>query len=612
MGLFNHLFKPRHNEAGEKAVEDNPSPAEGGKPAPPPDPTAFLQPKEFTHRRPTPPPATTRIAPPLRPAERKGPPTEAPREIVLTLGDILSHVPTQFLKTGMHDSTRELHFATGELTSDIARGRPTVPLSRIAAQCPEVFHSDIGPDDDMQIRLPLQKLLDQLGLYTPPARVSVPAVETTAEPVPATGEKSEAGEQLIHLSLTAILARCPGGLFIGERPRVDETERISLPFAPIERQLIGGRVEISSLRFVALLPPALAPHFAVREGVNIPIPLEEIFRNLPGGSTPAPAIEPAPAGHEVKAEPPVVTEPKAETPAPAPLERKEESKQPAAPPREEPSPATGPSSSSFRTPVRPPPMLGPAQAEPAAVEERPAEEIAAATAPVEVSHVTAPISPVEPPAPVIEAPDPAPLAAAPSVTVQPPPAFRPRVVLPPPVFASAQAEPPRDTPSLVPPPFVFTAPPMQAAEPEAAPTDAGVPPSPPPAAAPAPARVAGHLDQDALQGLFMTDEALDLPKLARLAAGLPGVEACVITVRGDAVQYGHLPIEADALAEMAPRFADVRALGPVACVTVNAAQHSVSYFTRGELCVCAIHGPRGFLPGVREKLAALADAIAGI
>ena len=52
MGLFNHLFKPRHNEAGEKAVEDNPSPAEGGKPAPPPDPTAFLQPKEFTPQAP--------------------------------------------------------------------------------------------------------------------------------------------------------------------------------------------------------------------------------------------------------------------------------------------------------------------------------------------------------------------------------------------------------------------------------------------------------------------------------------------------------------------------------------------------------------------------------
>jgi hypothetical protein len=28
--------------------------------------------------------------------------------------------------------------------------------------------------------------------------------------------------------------------------------------------------------------------------------------------------------------------------------------------------------------------------------------------------------------------------------------------------------------------------------------------------------------------------------------------------------------------------------------------------------MCAVHGVRGFLPGVREKLAALADAVAGV
>ena len=110
----------------------------------------------------------------------------------------------------------------------------------------------------------------------------------------------------------------------------------------------------------------------------------------------------------------------------------------------------------------------------------------------------------------------------------------------------------------------------------------------------------------------MTEQTLDLPKLARLAAALPGVEACVLTIRGDTVQYGHLPIEADALADMASQFAGLHALGPIACITVNAALHSVSFFTRADICVCAIHGPRGFLPGVREKLTALADTLAGV
>ena len=590
MGLFNHLFKPRNDAAEEKTVDDNPSPADAEKAGSQANPNVFLQPKGYIHRRPTPSPASTRFAPPQRAPERSG---ALPSEIVLTLGDILSHVPTQFLKTGMHDAKRELRFATGELTSDIARGRPTVPLSRIAAQCPDVFHSDIPAEGDLQVRLPLQKLLDQLGLQT--SRVvpqPAPVVEKAGAPA---GGAAGNGEPCIRLSLAAILAQCPDDVFVRERPCVGESVRIELPFAPIERQLIGGRVAMSASQFVALLPPALAPHFAAREGMRIPLPLDEIFRNLPGGS-----IEPAPSvAVEVKTEPPApapaAAGPDVEAPAPAPL-------------REAPSPAAGPSSSSFilhpssfRTPVRPPPVLAPVQAAPDAV-ERPAEEIAAATAAVEVSHVTAPIPPVEP---GIEST--APVPAEVKVSVQPP--IRPRVVLPPPVFASATAEPRREPPSLVPPPFIFTAPPVQAAE--RAPACEPEPSAPafnvPPAAAPA----TGHLDQDALQALFMTDETLDLPKLARLAAALPGVEACVITVRGDAVQYGRLPIAAEALAEMAPQFAGLRALGPVACVSVNAAQHSVSYFTRGDICVCAIHGPRGFLPGVREKLTALADALAG-
>ena len=603
MGLFNHLFKPRHDEAGEKTVEDNRSAADGAPEKPAgtaspaaPGPATFLQPKGFIHRRPTPPPATTRIAPPLRPPVRGGtpPPLEQPGEIVLALGDILSHVPTQFLKTGMHDAKRELRFAAEDLTSDIARGRPAVALSRIAAQCPDVFHTDIAPADDLQIRLPLQKLLDQLGLHT--ARTVMPPAPAQSPAAPA-AESTQPGGQLIHLSLAAILAQCPDALFAGERPRVDGSVRIGLPFAPIERQLVGGRVEISAVRFVALLPPALAPHFTARVGVRVPLPLEEIFRNLPGGPPPAPAAEPAPPIVQVKAElpppasappepePPVVAELKIEAPAPA---------------AEAGAPAPMAPLPPVRMPFRPPPVLGPAQAEPAAPaeEERPAEEIAAATAAVEVSHITAP---AEPPAPAIEAPSPAPIPAAPSVSV--PPMIRPRVILPPPVFASAPADPLREMPTLVPPPFVFTAPHSQTTE---------VKPEPPVfTAPPIPAPAAGRLDQDALQALFMTDETLDLPKLARLAAALPGVEACVITIRGDTVQYGHLPIEADTLADMVPQFPGLRALGPVACVTVNAAQHSVSFLTRADLCLCAIHGPRGFLPGVREKLTALADALAG-
>ena len=57
--------------------------------------------------------------------------------------------------------------------------------------------------------------------------------------------------------------------------------RITLPFAPIDRQLIKGQVEVSALRFVAALPETYQKYFVAKVGVKVPIPLEEVFQNLP-------------------------------------------------------------------------------------------------------------------------------------------------------------------------------------------------------------------------------------------------------------------------------------------------------------------------------------------
>jgi hypothetical protein len=57
--------------------------------------------------------------------------------------------------------------------------------------------------------------------------------------------------------------------------------RVTFPFAPIERQLASGRVEVSSLRFIAALPLELMKYFEAQDSVKVPLPLEEIFQNLP-------------------------------------------------------------------------------------------------------------------------------------------------------------------------------------------------------------------------------------------------------------------------------------------------------------------------------------------
>jgi hypothetical protein len=205
--------------------------------------------------------------------------------------------------------------------------------------------------------------------------------------------------------------------------------------------------------------------------------------------------------------------------------------------------------------------------EPAAAgEPAPASELAAAV----VSEESAPV--IEPPA--AEAPAP----AAPEPPAEPPAAV---------------------PPSLPHPLFPLPKPPSEPAHLEV---------FPPPAL---PLR---RFDQDAVQALFMTEETLDLQKISRLAAGLPGVYACVIATRDQACTGGTLPEGFDlaALLGLAPRVGEAAGRMPIGNLkhfTLYGDAYSVSFFARHGLSLCAVHRPRSFVPGVREKLVALADEL---
>ncbi|EDY21358.1 hypothetical protein CfE428DRAFT_0603 [Chthoniobacter flavus Ellin428] len=618
MGLFDHLFKSKAPAGEEKvvghALEGDAKPTEGGPRTPTPqkaDPSAFLHPKNYVPRG----------APGLTPAPRSGiskpadrkpvvastvAPPPAADEIVLTLGDVLSRIPTQLLKPGMHDPKRELRFKINDLSSDIARGRAAVPLSRISQLAPEIFAKQVGPHEDMEIRLPLQKLVEQIGLLRsqpktsvvekvelpaiaasappaakpvvpievqveatrvepvaavptpvvvpmgtesvvrvvtppppqappivlaepvavqkpielkavveqapaapvilgPPPAVQMTPVSVTPEPpvitpipvpvsvpeptplppslaevkvavkpieppvvfengeiyvpvapappapalvssvplaptpplasaapvgpppvvieppkvaepqkividwgtdVPAkAGEHVDSGtpeieieqplessgdapklapiespdidpdEEKIHLSLAAILKQCPREIIVSELPQVDDSVRITLPFAPIDRQLIKGHVEISALRFIVALPEIYHKYFIAKVGVKVPIPLEEVFQNLPSPKQELTPVNPTP--------PPVVLAPAA---PPAPVIP--------APPIAEVAPAP-----KAEEPVVPPALPAPAVA---AVEPKPEEAPKLGDAKA-VESSTPPIAVEPPPLPVVPA-----------------------------------------------------------------------------------------------------------------------------------------------------------------------------------------------------------------
>ena len=310
MGLLDNLFKPKPDSDGEKIVENSgaPDPGESHTPAahaadaPAAKASPFLAPKMYVPR------SSVQIVPPTRsqlPPGRKitlAPVAPAiPKEIVLTLGDVLPRIPTHFLRQGTPDPQRELRFSADGLAADIARGRASVFLADIVAQCPDIFLPEADGFDDTQIRLPLQKLVEQIGLapasrpasfQPPPAPATEPAwakpaAEPSAPPPAFDISAASPGEQQIHLSLAAILKRCPKEIIIQPLPPIDESVRIAFPFPPIERQLATGQVEVSSLRFIAALPLNLMRCFEAKAGIKVPLPLEEIFQNLPDQAPPA-------------------------------------------------------------------------------------------------------------------------------------------------------------------------------------------------------------------------------------------------------------------------------------------------------------------------------------
>jgi hypothetical protein len=165
--------------------------------------------------------------------------------------------------------------------------------------------------------------------------------------------------------------------------------------------------------------------------------------------------------------------------------------------------------------------------------------------------------------------------------------------------------PPANPPAEVPSAFHLSLPPL--------PQSAPVPP--PPAENAPPALPISRFDQHSLQSLFMTEETLDLAKISRLAAALPGLQGCVIVARGETFSSGILPegFHLNALRGLAPQVgaaADRLPIGELKNFTLYGEQYSISFFERPAVCLCAVHRARSFVPGVREKLVAVVDELA--
>jgi predicted regulator of Ras-like GTPase activity (Roadblock/LC7/MglB family) len=117
-------------------------------------------------------------------------------------------------------------------------------------------------------------------------------------------------------------------------------------------------------------------------------------------------------------------------------------------------------------------------------------------------------------------------------------------------------------------------------------------------------------DLEGLQNLFMTGAALDLAGVAALAAALPGVRSCVITGTAGTATAGDFSCGVSE-GEVRAVSADLARIGGAATDTLHRGESDIVIFLHDEVSVAAVVAAGGFVPGVRERLARVAELLAG-
>ncbi len=118
-----------------------------------------------------------------------------------------------------------------------------------------------------------------------------------------------------------------------------------------------------------------------------------------------------------------------------------------------------------------------------------------------------------------------------------------------------------------------------------------------------------------LQDILMTEDDLTIRRVVELSAALPGLRGCLLTIGSETISSGGLPggVGILPLRERAKMMlADARAPGVslLPALTFYSDAGPVSFLAHEKLDLMIVHRDRGFLPGVREKLGDVLEAIA--
>jgi predicted regulator of Ras-like GTPase activity (Roadblock/LC7/MglB family) len=213
----------------------------------------------------------------------------APTHISVPIGAFYAKLPAHLLAPEKPDLERFVQIAEEDVVLDHETREATLPLAILSLSCPEIFVRAVEGSDDVPVTFSLS---DSKESKPPSPEVSAGLKETEAPLTPAAtaptsraevGESAAGDAKEITLRLQPILSGLPPELEPPSIHTLIETQsEIRLPQEMILLQLAHGRVVIPCRTFLGALPIDLKPYFeAIDPAAEIPIPLQEVFSQLP-------------------------------------------------------------------------------------------------------------------------------------------------------------------------------------------------------------------------------------------------------------------------------------------------------------------------------------------
>jgi hypothetical protein len=224
------------------------------------------------------------VAPELASSETK-PPLAAP-QFSVPMGAFYEKLPWQLLTAKKPDLRRTVQIAEQDVVLDSEAQEVTLSLSILSLSCPDIFIRAVDDADDVPITFSIKQPekfepSTEDGILSTESETPLPAAETAPVSTVDAGSEKE-----IRIRLKPVLDDFPPELETPSIRSLTGTQaEIALPWGLIQSQLAHGRVVVPAEIFCRALPSDLKPYFAaIDSAAEIPMPLREIFSQLPAGA----------------------------------------------------------------------------------------------------------------------------------------------------------------------------------------------------------------------------------------------------------------------------------------------------------------------------------------